>query len=100
MLLITGEVERVQTREAGLPGNTWTETTLVVRDWGQTLYATITRDFGPLPEPGTRVALDVAVRPYVRKDGTAGHGYTAFRRNGDAEAALFGAAEKPLRAAN
>jgi hypothetical protein len=91
MLLITGEIERVTTREAGNPGNTWTETTLVVRDWGQTLYATVGKDFGPVPVEGDRVALEVSVRSYVsrKRAGEAGHGYTAHRRNSEAEAALF-----------
>lgn len=92
MLLITGEVERVTEREAGQPGNTWIERTLVVRDWGQTLYVTVGRELADVgvPEVGERVALDVSVRTYVsKKTGEAGHSFTAFRRNAEVESRLF-----------
>lgn len=96
MLLITGQVEAIREREAGNPGNTWIESTIIVKDWGQTLYVTAVEDFvkAGLPREGEMVALDVAVRPYVRKDGQAGHGYSAFRRNAEAESKLFAAATK------
>lgn len=101
-LLVTGEVDRIQEREAGLPGNTWIEKTIVVRDWGQTLFVTVGRQMdedGAVPSVGERVALDVSVRSYVsKKTGEAGHGYTAHRRNSEAEAVLFGSSA--LRAAN
>lgn len=78
-LVLAGQLTRVQERQAGTPGNTWTEQTLVVQDWGQTIYATVGRDFGELPKVGSPVVLAVAVRPYVRgKDGTPGVGYTAL----------------------
>ncbi len=79
-LVLTGQLARVQEREAGTPGNTWTEQTLVVQDWGQTVYATVARDFGDLPKVGESVVLAVIPRAYVRKDGTAGCGYTALHQ--------------------
>jgi hypothetical protein len=101
MLLVTGQVEDVREREAGKPGNTWIEHTLVVKDWGQTLYVTCVADFvkAGLPQKGENVALDVAVRAYVGRDEKPGHGYSAFRRNTEAEAKLFGAGERKLAAA-
>jgi hypothetical protein len=102
MLLVTGKIERVQTRQAGREPETWTEHTLVVRDWGQTLYVTAAKDFveSGLPNEGEMVALDVSVRSYLGRDNKPGHGYTAFRRNSEAESALFGSEQaKPLRAA-
>lgn len=92
MLLVTGECDGVITREAGNPGNTWVETTIVVRDWGQTLYVTMGRNFkGDTPAEGERLALNVSVRTYVKKtNGEAGHGYVAHGRNAEAESALFG----------
>lgn len=99
MLLVTGEIERITERQAGNAGNQWTEHTLVVRDWGQTLYVTAAREMveAGLPDVGARVALDVSVRAYVGREGKAGHGFTAFRRNAEAEGKLFGSAA--LRAA-
>lgn len=101
MLLITGTVDRIQEREAGQPGNTWIEKTLVVRDWGQTLYVTAARELveAGLPQPGDQVALDCSVRAYVNREGKAGHGFSAFRRNSEAEGRLF-TATAPLRAAS
>jgi hypothetical protein len=101
MLLVTGVCDRIQEREAGRAPDTWIEKTIVVRDWGQTLYCTVARDFGELPESGESVALDVSVKSYVSKKDptTAGHQYTAFRRNPEAESALFTGAAAPLRAA-
>lgn len=95
MLLITGEVDRITTRKAGTPGREWDEQTIVVQDWGVTLYCTVARDFGDLPLPGEKVALVVSVRAYVRKDGQAGHGFTALRRNVDAESSIFGRQTSP-----
>lgn len=102
MLLVTGEIERITDRKAGNPGNEWTEHTLVVRDWGQTLYVTASRELveSGLPKVGEKVALDVSVRAYVNREQKAGHGFTAFRRNAEAEAQLFGDSKAaPLRAA-
>jgi hypothetical protein len=90
MLLITGKLQRIQEREAGVPGNTWTERTLVVADFGVTHYATVARDFGPLPTVGEDVAVTVGVRAYPRKDGSAGFGLTAFGREREVERSLFG----------
>lgn len=87
-LLVTGQLDRITEREAGNAGNTWTERTLVVQDWGQTVYLTVARDFGPLPAPGDSLAVNVSLRPFVRKDGNAGVGYTALSRNTEAELAL------------
>jgi hypothetical protein len=91
MQLIIGKLARIQTREAGNPGNTWTETTLVIQDFGVTHYATVARDFGPLPAEGEEVAVSVGVRAYVKKsDNSAGFGLTAFRRETQIESALNG----------
>lgn len=89
-LIVTGQLDRITERTAGTPGREWTEQTLVIQDWGQTVFCTVSRDFGALPAPGERIAVNVVVRPFVRKDGNAGHGYTALGRNAEAEEALYG----------
>jgi len=97
MLCVTGRVESVRTREAGNAGNTWTEHTLVVRDWGQTLYVVAGRELveAGLPAAGEDVVLEVSVRPYLsRKTGEAGAGYTAHRRSPDLEAKVYPAGLK------
>ena len=102
MLLITGEIERVTTRKAGRPGEQWDEQTLIVRDWGETLYVTVGRtmeESHAVPQAGDRVALECSVRAYVRREngnltGQAGFGYTAHRRNAEAEKALYGSGLK------
>jgi hypothetical protein len=95
--IVTGILTDVREREAGNPGNTWTERTLVVADFGVTYYLVVGRDFGTLPAKGDNVAIDVSVRPYVRRDGSAGHGLQAIRRNTEAEAGLFGLASAAAR---
>lgn len=104
-LLITGEVDRLTERTAGSPGNQWTEHTAVVVTRGATYYVVLGGDL--LDEhskqpvglaPGDRVVLEVGVRGYVRKTGDVGVGYTGYRRNSEAEKALYHG--PALRAAN
>jgi hypothetical protein len=95
MLLITGQYDRAITREAGNPGRTWTETTMVILDFGVTYYVKAGRDFGDLPAEGTTIAVDVTVRAYPKKAGDgAGFEYIGLRRNADAERALAPVAAK------
>lgn len=106
MLVVTGQVERVQERTAGNPERgTWVEQTLVIRDWGQTLYVTASQDFvsAGLPSSGDWVAIDVAVDAYVNtKTGKAGHSFKGFRRNLEVEGKLYGEGSQAtqLRAAS
>ena len=80
-LVVTGTVSRINEREAGNPGNTWMEHTLVVEDWGQTQFVTAGRELteAGLPQPGQIVALVCAVRAYVGRTGEAKAGLTALR---------------------
>lgn len=92
-LLVTGEIERVTERQAGNAEYQWTEHTLIVRDWGQTLYVTAGRELAEssdMPKQGDRVALEVSVRSYLNREGKAGHGFTAHRRNAEIEGRLYG----------
>lgn len=92
-MLVTGKVERVTQRDAGNPGNTWVEHTIVVADWGRTLFVTASKALieSGLPEEGEMVALDVFARGFVNKKGEAGVGFTGTARNAEAEAALYAA---------
>lgn len=93
MLLVTGQIERVTSRKAGRSdGEQWDEFTLVVRDWGQTLYVVAGRELvesSAMPSEGDQVALEVSVRSYVNREGKPGHGYTGHRRNAEAESRLY-----------
>lgn len=93
-LLVTGEIEHIIDRPVSFDGKSWTEHTLVVKDWGATLYLVASREMNEagLPDPGSKVALEAGVRAYNRKDGGAGYGLTAIRRNAEAEKALYGVA--------
>ncbi|MEV5004021.1 hypothetical protein [Nocardioides sp. LML1-1-1.1] len=76
MLQMHGRVKSVNTtpRPDG-KGGTFDSTTIVVEGWGNTYYVEPTRDFGPTPEVGDEVAMEVTPRPYNRKDGSAGVGW-------------------------
>lgn len=89
-LVVTGTVSRVDEREAGNPGNTWIERTMVVEDWGMTQFVTVGRELADagVPAPGESVALVAVVRPYVNKKGEAGFGLTALRRHPELTTAL------------
>lgn len=80
MLQLLGRVERVSTtpRPDG-HGGTFDAVTIVVIGWGATFYVEPNRDFGDIPEAGEDVILEVAPRPYVRKDGSAGVGWRGVR---------------------
>ena len=108
-LLITGEVERITERQAGSPGNQWTEYQAEIKDWGATRYVTLQGDLLVKDSqgnatgytgiaPGDKVAIEVAVKPYARKGNAndLGHSLTGFRRSPEVEKGLFGS---PVRAA-
>jgi len=80
MLQLHGRVERVSKnpRPDGT-GGTFDAVTIVVQGWGATFYVEPNRDFGDIPEPGTEAVIEVAPRPYVRKDGSAGVGWRGVR---------------------
>jgi hypothetical protein len=92
MIVLTGRVVDVTTREAGPEGNRWTEQVVHVLDGRRVIDVKAGRDFGPLPAIGEDVALSVWLRPYVTRNGTPGIGFTG---EGPAETVMA-----PLRLAS
>ena len=103
--LVTGKAGKLRTREAGNPGNTWTEETLPVVGWGSTQYVKVSKDLHEeLPAEGEDVAIEVSVNTYVTKAEVdkarnggyprAGHELFGHRRNVEVEKSLFGAPAK------
>jgi hypothetical protein len=80
MIVLTGRVVDVTKRQAGAPGNEWTEDVVHVLDGRRVIDVKAGRDFGSLPAIGEDVALNVWLRPYVTKAGAAGVGFTATGR--------------------
>lgn len=93
-VVVTGTVSRINEREAGSPGNTWIERTLVVEDWGQTQFVTVGKELQDqgVPAEGEAVALVCAIRAYPTPKGSnpkefsgvsvgANYGLTALRRH-------------------
>lgn len=94
-LLVAGEVERVSERPVTFgDGTSFIEQTIIIKDWGSTLFCTVGRNFeGAVPAARERIVLEVVQRPYVRKNSNppeAGVALTAVRRNTEAEGQLFG----------
>src|SRR4051812_7337212 len=100
-LLLSGVVQgiRVDTKRPpeGASWSAFEETTLIVADFGATHYVVAGRDLkdAGLPAQGESVVLEVGVRPFARKDGTLGCGFTASRRG---EASASGGGVRAVKA--
>lgn len=94
-MLVAGTCVGITTRQAGAPGNEFTETKIHVLDETglipRTVEAVAVRDFaGTMPGRGELVVLDVFARAFKLRDGGIGQALTATGRNSDMESALSG----------
>lgn len=80
MLVLTGKVVDLSTREAGSPGSTWVEHLIHVLEGRRVHDVKVGKDFGDAPEVGDEVALEVYPRLFVTKAGAPGVQYTAVGR--------------------
>ena len=107
-MLVVGELRDVAERVAGREPNTWTERVAYVLAGRVVTQVTLAdsesyRFRGALPSPedvGTVVALEVGVRAYTTKDGSARYALTAFGRSAEVEAALSVSADAGIRVAS
>jgi hypothetical protein len=83
MLQIVGTCASIETEKVTpATGDPFESTTIrVVSAEGRLSFVRVARDFvGVLPAEREPVRLAVFVRPYVKADGSAGYGLTAFMR--------------------
>lgn len=95
-LLVVGESLGVTERQAGSPGNQWTERVLSVFSRDRVERIRLAREFrGAEPVKGEYVAVECSVRAYARYDkrsqaysGEAGHDFTGYARVDEVERLL------------